>query len=81
MTTIRFHCLTCENCFMYLKHCLLLGLEYTKALTAVHSHLMMVMGEKENPNCDIYATFDGFTITGSNYTLNMNNSIGGNVLG
>ncbi len=60
---------------------LLLGLVHTKELATVTSHLMVVMGEKENPNCDIYTTFDGFTITGDLYTLNLNNFIGGNVLG
>ncbi len=70
-----------ENCSMLLKLWLTLGLVYTKELTTGPSHLMVVMGEKENPNCDIYATFDGFTITGDLYTLNLNNFIGGNVLG
>ncbi len=70
-----------ENCSILLKLWLTIGLEYTKAISTVPSYLMVIMGEKENPNCDIYAKFDGFAITGNLYTLNMNNFVGGNVLG
>ncbi len=72
--------LVCERILLHVvKIVFPLGLEYTKVLTTASSHLMVVLGEKENPNCDIYSKFGGFTITGNLYTLNLNNYIGGNV--